>query len=397
MMIARHGPEFQAALAGLLLCTVVAASSPADRAQARAEAGSLRVYVGTYTRGTSEGIYLCRMDLSTGKLEAPALAAEAVNPSFLALHPNRRFLYAVGEMGSFAGKKAGAVSAFALDPATGKLGLLNQQASGGAGPCHLAVDRTGRYVLAANYTGGSVVCLPIQQDGRLGEATSFVQHEGSSVNPRRQRGPHAHCVNLDAANRFAVSADLGLDKVLIYRFDATAGRLTPNDSPWAKVAPGAGPRHFAFHPSARFAYVINELDSTVTAFRYDAKRGVLSTLGTVSTLPEGFDGQNSTAEIDVHPSGEFLYGSNRGHDSIVIFAVDADQGTLRQVGHQSTQGKTPRNFAIDPTGRYLLAANQASDTIVVFRVDAKTGQLHPTGHSVSVPSPVCVLMTPPGD
>ncbi len=233
MMITKHRPALEAALAGLLLCSLVGTSPAADRAETRHAAESLRVYVGTYTGGESQGIYLSCLDLSTGKLEAPALAAEVVNPSFLAVHPNRRFLYAVGEMGSFAGKNAGAVSAFSIDPATGKLGLLNQHPSGGAGPCHLVVDRTGRYVLAANYTGGSVVCLPIGEDGRLGEATSFVQHEGSSVDPRRQRGPHAHCINLDAANRFAVSADLGLDKVLIYRFDAAAGQLTPNDPPWA--------------------------------------------------------------------------------------------------------------------------------------------------------------------
>ena len=392
MMIMKRRSVFEAVVAGLVLCSLVSTSPAADRVGARDGAESLRVYVGTYTRGSSQGIYLSCLDLSTGKLDAPALAAEVVNPSFLAVHPNRRFLYAVGEMGSFAGKRAGAVSAFSIDPDTGKLRLLNQQPSGGAGPCHLAVDRTGRNVLAANYGGGSVVCLPIEPDGRLGEATSSVQHEGSSVNPRRQSGPHAHCINLDAANRFAVSADLGLDKVLVYRFDAAAGKLAPNDPPWAKVAPGAGPRHFAFHPSARFAYVINELDSTVTAFRYDAKGGALTSVETVSTLPDGFDGQNTTAEIEVHPSGRFLYGSNRGHDSIVIFAVDGEKGTLRYVGHQSTGGKTPRNFGVDPTGRYLLAANQATDNIVVLRVDAETGQLHETGHSVSVPSPVCVVM-----
>jgi 6-phosphogluconolactonase len=392
-MSSKHRPVFEAALVGLLLCSLVCASSAAE-AEAADATGSLWVYVGTYTRGNSQGIYRCRFDLSSGELQVPALAAEVVNPSFLAVHPSRRYLYAVGEMSSFAGKKAGAVSAFSIDSETGKLSLLNQQPSGGAGPCHLVVDDSGRNVLAANYGGGSVVCLPIREDGRLGPSTSFVQHEGSSVDPRRQRGPHAHCINLDAANRFAVSADLGLDKVLIYRFDADNGQLEPNDPPWGEVDPGAGPRHFAFHPNGRFAYVINELDSTVTAFRYDAERGALSAIETVSTLPDGFDGQNTTAEIEVHPSGKFVYGSNRGHDSIVIFAVDGDQGTLRQVGHQSTQGKTPRNFALDPTGVYLLAANQATDSIVVFRIDRATGELEPTGHSAGIGSPVCVAMMP---
>ena len=393
-MSTKHRPVFGAALAGLLLCSLVGTCSAAAEAEAPDTAGELWVYVGTYTRGNSQGIYLCRMDLATGELHAPALAAEVVNPSFLAVHPSRRFLYAVGEMGNFAGTRAGAVSAFSIDPDSGTLSLLNQQPSGGAGPCHLVVDRTGRNVLAANYGGGSLVCLPLREDGRLGQSTSFVQHQGSSVDPRRQRGPHAHCINLDAANRFAVSADLGLDKVLIYRFDPDGGRLEANDPPWAKVAPGAGPRHFAFHPNGRFAYVINELASSVTAFRYDADRGALTSIDTVSTLPDDFDGQNTTAEIEVHPSGKFVYGSNRGHDSIVIFAVDGDSGTLRQVGHQSTQGKTPRNFAVDPTGAYLLAANQATDSIVVFRVDGQTGKLDSTGYSAGIASPVCVVMIP---
>jgi len=388
----KHRLGFEVLVVAPLLCSRLAPSAAADPGQAPSAADRLPVYVGTYTGGSSEGIYLLRLDLSTGQLQQDRLAAKVVNPSFLAAHPSRKFLYAVGEISTFAGKKAGAVSAFSIDPKTGGLTLLDQQPSEGTGPCHLVVDRAGKNVLVANYGSGSVACLPIGEDGRLGAATSSVEHHGSSVNPRRQEGPHAHSINLDAANRFAFAADLGLDKILIYRFDAAAGTLAANDPPWVEVAPGAGPRHFAFHPSGRFAYVINELDSTVTAFAYDAPRGALELLETVSTLPQGFEGESTTAEVQVHLSGRFLYGSNRGHDSIAAFAVDAQTGKLRLVGHASTQGKTPRNFGIDPTGTYLLAANQASDNIVVLRIDAKTGALGATGHSASVPSPVCVKM-----
>jgi 6-phosphogluconolactonase len=391
MIIFKKGSVFAVVLSGVVLGSIATVSWAAGQRAARGASRELRVYVGTYTRGQSKGIYLCRLDLADGTLEPVGLAAEVANPSFLAVHPSRPLLYAVGEVSSFAGNRTGAVSAFSIDPQTGKLGLLNQQSSQGAGPCHLVVDPTGRYVLVANYGGGSVACLPIQEDGRLGEATSFVQHEGSSVNPRRQQGPHAHSINLDAAGRFALVPDLGLDKILIYRFDAAAGKLLEGDPPWARVAPGAGPRHLAFHPTRPYAYVINELDSTVTAFAYDAQRGRLDPLQTISTLPEDFEGDNTAAEVQVHPSGRFLYGSNRGHDSIAAFAVDTETGKLTCVAHQSTQG----NFGIDPTGAYLLAANQTTDNIVVFRIDPKTGVLDPTGHSATTQSPVCVLTVRP--
>jgi len=390
MNLKRHR-VFAALLAALTGC-VGSASWAAEQGKTEAAAGTVRVYVGTYTGKASKGIYLSRLNLATGELQPPEVAAEGKNPSFLALHPSRPLLYAIGEIGDFGGKKTGAVSAFSVEPQSGRLTLLNQQSSGGAGPCHLVVDRTGRCVLVANYSGGSVACLPIQDDGRLGEATSFVQHQGSSVNPKRQAGPHAHSINLDAANRFAFVADLGLDKVLIYRFDAGRGLLTPNAPPSVSLEPGAGPRHFAFHPSGRYAYVINELHSTVTAFGYNAQRGTLEPLQTISTLPEGFSGSNTTAEVQVHPSGRFLYGSNRGHHSIAAFAIDQQTGKLRPLGHESTQGKTPRNFGIDPTGAYLLAANQDTDNVVVFRIDATTGALCPAGHSIPVPTPVCVKM-----
>ncbi len=354
----------------------------------------LWVFVGTYTGGNSKGIYRLELDLASGKLTPRGLAVETTNPSFLAIHPSQRFLYAVGEVSNLGGKKGGAVSAFTLDPKTGELTALNQQSSVGAGPCHLVVDRQGRHALVANYGGGSAAVLPIQNDGRLGEATGFVQHKGSSVNPKRQGEPHAHSINLDADNRFAFVADLGLDKVLIYRFDKTKGTLTPNEPPAVAVAPGAGPRHFAFHPNGRNAYVINELQSTVTALSYDPDRGVLKTLKTVSTLPQGFSGTSHTAEVVVHPSGRFLYGSNRGHNSIAIFAIDPQTGELSPVGHQASQIKTPRNFAIDPTGAYLIVANQDADSLIVFRIDPKTGELTPTGSVAEVPKPVCVRMIP---
>jgi 6-phosphogluconolactonase len=354
--------------------------------------GKVRLYIGTYTWKASKGIYLSRLDPATGALEAPVLAGAATNPSFVAIHPSGRFLYAVGEVDRFGGQKGGVLSAFAVDPQSGKLTLLNQQSSRGPGPCHVAVDRTGRWALVANYSGGSVACLPIQPDGRLGEATDFVQHKGSSVNPQRQQGPHAHAAYFDAANRFVFVPDLGLDKVMIYRFDADKGQLTPGNPPWVAMAPGAGPRHLAFHPNGRFAYVINEINSTVTALGYDAARGTLKPLESVSTLPEGFRGKSTTAEVFVHPSGKFLYGSNRGHDSIAAFAIDAETGKLRLVGFEPTQGKSPRNFAIDPTGTFLLAANQDGDNVVVFRIDAQSGKLQATGYSIKVAAPVCVEM-----
>jgi len=357
--------------------------------QGQAKAQAVRVYIGTYTGPKSKGIYQLRLDLASGSLSTPELAGETINPSFLAVHPSRRFLYAVGEAW---GQAAGSLSAFAIAPDTGKLTLLNTQPTGGAGPCYVSVDKQGTNALVANYGSGSVCVLPIGKDGRLAEATAVVQHKGSGPNPKRQEGPHAHSINLDPTGRFALAADLGLDKVLVYRFDPAKGTLVPNDPPAASVAPGAGPRHLAFHPNGQFAYVINEMGNTVTAFRWDASRGTLGELQTVPTLPADFRGNSTTAEVQVHPSGRFLYGSNRGHDSIAIFAIDGEAGTLKPLGHQSTQGRNPRNFGIDPTGTYLLAANQNSDSIVVFRIDPQTGSLSPTGVTASVPSPVCVKL-----
>jgi 6-phosphogluconolactonase len=378
------------ALAFLTMAAVASGTGPA----VGAGGGTMMVYVGTYTGGTSasKGIYRLRLDLATGALTEAGPPTESSSPSFLALHPSGRYLYAVNESGGPT-KGEGGVSAFAIDGKTGALAPLNQQSSRGGGPCHLSLDAKGRYVLVANYGGGSVSVLPVQADGRLAPAVTFIQHEGHGADPERQKGPHAHWVELDKPNRYALVADLGLDEVLVYKFDAGKGSLTPNQPPFARLAPAAGPRHAAFSPDGRHAYVINELQSTVTAFSYDPQTGALGELQTLSTVPAGFTGATTTAEIVMSADGKFLYGSNRGHDSIAIFAVDAATGKLTAAGHQSTRGKTPRNFAIDPTGTYLLAANQESDTIAVFRIDRASGALSPVGEPYRVPRPVCVLMT----
>jgi len=356
----------------------------------------LRVYIGTYTGGQSKGIYLCTMNSATGRLSEPKLAAETPNPTFLALHPNGKFVYAANEIGKFEGKDTGAISAFAIDPATGLLKLLNAQPSMGRGPCHVAVAPNGKYLVAANYGGGSICAMPVNDDGSLAEPTAAIEHAGTpGPDKKRQRQPHAHSTNFDPAGRFVFAADLGLDKVLIYRLDPAKGSLAPNDPPHAATAPGSGPRHFCFHPNGRFAFVVNELLSTVTAFRYDAENGALSEVQTIGTLPAGFDGRSTTAEILVHPSGKFLYVSNRGHDSIAIFSVDAETGRLTATGHTPSGGKTPRNFNLTPDGRWLVTANQNTGNVCVYRVDEKTGQLTPTEHKLSVEKPVRVLFVGP--
>jgi 6-phosphogluconolactonase len=357
----------------------------------------LWVYVGTYTGKNSKGIYRFEMDPADGKLSNRELVAETTNPTFLDVTPNHRFLCAVSEVSDFKDKKTGALSSYALDPKTGALTFINQQPTGGGGPCHVIFDKEGKHVLAANYGGGSTCVLPIGDDGKLGEATAFVQHKGSSVNKQRQEGPHAHFAGLDAAERFAFVCDLGLDKVLIFKYDAKKGTLTENDPPSVSVKGGAGPRHLAFHPNGKFAYINNELDMTVTAVSYDAEKGAMKVLQTLSTLPKDAKGEGySTAEVEVHPSGKFLYVSNRGQNSIAIFTIDEKTGELTAAGHQAKGIKTPRNFAIDPTGTYMIVANQDSDSLIVFRIDPKTGELTPTGSPVEVGAPVCVKMIPQG-
>jgi 6-phosphogluconolactonase len=352
----------------------------------------LTVYVGTYTDGASRGIYRTSVDLATGRASAPVLAGEAKNPSFLALHPGGRYLYAVSETDEVAGEKTGEVLAFAIDAATGELRLLNRQPSRGAAPCHLVVDKGGRNVLVANYGGGNVAVLPIGADGRLAPASSVRAHEGGGPNTGRQQRPHAHGIYLDAAERFAFAPDLGADRVFVYRFDAAKGTLDPHGS--AAVEPGSGPRHMAFHPSGRHAYVINELSSTITAFAYDAAKGELARLDTVKTLPDGFTGTSYTAEVEVSKDGRFVYGSNRGHDSLVVLRVDPASGRLTLAGHVPVGGSWPRHFALDPSGRALLAAHQRSATIGFFALDPRSGMPAPLGAPVAVDRPACLLPVP---
>lgn len=353
------------------------------------------VYFGTYTGAKSKGIYVSRFDSTTGKLSEPELAVETKSPSFLALNPTGKFIYAAGEMSDTPDKRGG-VSAFKRDPKTGKLTLMNQQSSGGSGPCHLVVDASGKCLLVANYGSGSIASLPIKTDGSLGEAATTIQHTGASVNPKRQTGPHAHFIVPSPDNRFALTCDLGLDKVLIYPLDAAAAKLATNNASFATVMPGAGPRHLAFSFDGKFVYVINEMKLTITVFAYDAKTAAMTEVQTLSTLPADYVAteKDSCAEIAVHPSGKFVYGSNRGHDSIAVFAVDTKSGKLTLVQNESTQGKTPRHFAIDPSGRWLLAENQNSDSVVVFGIDAATGKLKPTRQTITVGSPVCAVFAP---
>jgi 6-phosphogluconolactonase len=375
-----------------LLLSISAISPAAVEAASDREPGKFWVFVGTYTNGKSKGIYRMVFDPASGKLSEPTLAAEASNPSFLAIHPTGKYLYAVNE-GPGSGK-GGGITSYALDTKTGSLTKLNQESTVGDGPCHLVVDATGKNALVANYGGGSVAVLPIGPDGKLGPASDFIQHVGKVFDPRRQGTPHAHSINLDKENRFAVVADLGLDRVFVYKFDPIRGKLTPNDPPSTKVKDRSGPRHFAFHPDGKHAYVINEIDCTVTAFDYDADHGTLTALQTVPTMPIPVLSRHSTAEVVVHPSGRFLYGSNRGHDSLAVYSIEPGTGRLKLVENESTQGKTPRNFAVDPTGSYVLAENMGSDTIVVFKVDHETGALDPTGQIVQVPAACCVKFVP---
>jgi 6-phosphogluconolactonase len=354
--------------------------------------GQYIAYVGTYTsKTTSKGIYAYRFDAEKGQLTPIGIAAETADPSFLAVHPNGKFLYAVNEIGNFNGGVSGAVSAFAIDAKTGALKFLNQVPTRGAGPCYVSLDKSGNFVLVANYDSGSIASFPVQYDGSLGTASGYVQHSGTGPDKERQEGPHAHWVGTSPDNRFALAVDLGLDQVIVYDFDSSKGIFTPMLSGFAKVKPGAGPRHLAFAPDGKFAYVLSEIESSVTVFSYQAKNGAFSSpLQTISALPKDFSGHKEAAEIAVHPSGKFLYTSNRGHDSIAVFAIDEKKGTLKSLGQVLTGGKTPRHFAIDPTGAYLLAENEESNNIVIFHIDAATGSLTPTGQTVDAPSPVCI-------
>jgi 6-phosphogluconolactonase len=372
-------------------CLLLGAILPLITAEA---AEPTRVFIGTYTQADgSQGIYQAELNGDDGALKLIGLAGDAKNPSFLALSPGDRFLYAVNEVADYDQTRGGAVSAFSVDE-SGDLALLNHQSSGGSGPCFVSVDNDGKHALVANYGGGSVAVLPIDAAGKLQPASCFIQHEGSGPDKSRQEGPHAHCIKLDAANRFALACDLGLDKVFIYRFDAAAGKLTPSEQPWMETEPGAGPRHLAFHPSGKWVYVLNELNSTLTVAAYDGQAGTLKSLQSLSTIPAGGAPGNSGAEVVAHPNGKFVYSSNRGHDSIAMFAIDQQTGKLTSLGQHPVGGKTPRNFNIDPSGKYLLAAAQDSDRIIVHAIDQATGKLTQTDHAIDVPTPVCIKFAP---
>ncbi len=336
-----------------------------------------------------KGIYAYRLNEKTGAIFPANIAVEVANPGFLAIHPSKKFLYSVNTA-KIDGKNVGVATAFSIESKTGKLTLLNHQPTKGNGPTHLAVDRSGKNILVANYGSGSVSAFPIQKNGSLGSVSAFVQHTGSSINPQRQTESHAHSITTDPGNRFVVSCDLGLDKVLVYKFDASDGSLEPNTPAFVPLKPGAGPRHHAFDSNGKYLYVINELDSTLTAFSYDSKIGALKEIQSVPTLPKDFNGINYPAEVAVHPSGKFLYGSNRGHDSIVVFRIDKKTGMLSLIEHEATQGKFPRHFEIDPSGNYLLAENQDSGNVVVFRIDQKSGELSATGNKLEAEAPQCV-------
>jgi len=347
-----------------------------------AQTSDLFLFIGTYTTKTSEGIYVYRFNTQTGEATPVTVAKGIKNPSFQAISPDHRFLYSVAEM------NGGAVSAFAIDKNSGELTLLNAQSAGGNGPCHVAVDKTGKWVLVGNYGGGSLSILPVQPDGSLGKATQTIQHEGKSANAQRQEKPHVHSINIAPNNHDIFVPDLGTDKIMTYQLDIKSGQLSAGTPPFWAATPGAGPRHFTVHPSGKFAYVIQELNATITGFHY--KKGKLDAFQTVKTLPDNYTGNKWCADIHISPDGQFLYGSNRAHESLVIFSIHQKKGQLTYVGHQDVLGKTPRNFMIDPTGKWVLVANQDSDNVVIFSRDMKTGKLTPTGREIKVSMPVCL-------
>lgn len=372
----KTGSNFTRCFALLLTAVSIALASPAL-------AADLFVYFGSHSKGPNIGFSLAHFDTDTGHLTTPVFLQEAVAPAYFTIHPDGRHLYTCNS------DPGSSVSAYAIDPATARLTLLNEKPSGGGEPCYAGLDATGRFLMIANYSAGNIAVFALRPDGSLGERTAFVQHTGSSINPDRQTQPHAHTIRVDANNRFVLVADLGVDKLFVYRFDPKTGGLQPNDPPFVTVPPGSGPRHLAFHPNGRHVYLINELSSTIIHFGWNADRGVLTPLETVSTLPEDFKGTSTCAEVLIHPSGKFVYATNRGHDSVAVFSVGARTGRLTPIQHIPTRGKTPRNCEFDPTGKWLLVSNHDSNNAVVFGIDPKSGRLTQTGEPVTVPSPFC--------
>jgi 6-phosphogluconolactonase len=371
-----------ALLAGLFLNT----AAPAPRA------AEPLVFVSAFAAGDQGAIYTYQLDLKSGGLKLVQRTYGVENPFFMALSPDRKFLYSIHAQ-QFEGKEPQQVAAYGMVGRTGQLKLLNRQSSLGAASCYLSVDATGKTVLVANYTSGSVASLPVQADGSLGKAVSFFQHAGSSINPERQEGPHAHSIVISPDNRFAYAADLGIDRILCYRLDAAAAKLTPNRQPFVRTPSGSGPRHMTFHPKAKRLYVINELSNTVTLFDQEPETGFLIERQTISTLPQGFKGTSYCADVKITPDGRFLYGTNRGHDSIAAYRIGED-GSLTLIGIEPSRGKGPQNLAITPGGELLLCANMPENNVAVFRIDPQTGGLKPAGTPVSVTSPACIMLVP---
>ena len=351
----------------------------------------LMLYAGTYTSGNEDGIYLLKMNLESGKLTIEKTFGGIISPSFLAINHHKNHLYAVSEVDNYDDKKSGAVYSYKINNHDLSLAYINKQSSEGAHPCHISVDRNDKYVFVANYTGGNLSVFPIEKNGGLKKASDVINHEGSSVNKKRQEKPHVHSVNVSPSNRYLLVSDLGIDKIMIYKIDYTTGKLIPGKQPWVNLKPGAGPRHLTFSPNEKFVYSINELSSTITVFKYDEQACSLTEIQDTSTLPKDFKGENTCAEIAISTDGKFVYGSNRGHNSIAVFSVNEKTGELSLIQHQSTLGKTPRNFIIDPTSNFLLAANQNSDSIVTVKIDKAAGKLEPTGNILEVPKPVCLV------
>jgi len=351
----------------------------------------VRVFIGTYTDGDSQGIYRFDMDRGSGKATEPVLAGKATNPGFIEIHPSGNYLYSTGLSGLSDDGTGTAVTAFSID-STGNLQAINTQPSKGQAACHLTVDPQGKNLLVAHYSSGTTSVLPIRGDGGLDPVSSIATHDepGTNVNPSRQDAPHPHSVNVDVAGRFAFVADLGIDKVMIYKLDAQQGTLAPAATPFVKLEPGGGPRHFHMHPNGKFAYANNELTNTLAALAFDAETGALTETESISTLPEDFNGANTTAEVRVHPNGRFVYVSNRGHESIAIFRIDSATGKLTAAGHAPVLGVQPRNFNIDPSGRFMIVVNQETENVVLFWIDSNTGGLTPTGQEFQIPTPVCV-------
>ena len=357
---------------------------------------SIRFYVGTFTHagndpvGRDEGIYLCNFDTESGKISKLWASRGVINPAFLTLSADRKFLYSVNETHVFQGQPGGGVSAFSIDPASGELTFLNSQLSYGESPCFVSLDRSGKWLLLANYSGGNITVYPVLPEGSLGPKSEFIQHEGHGPNAERQEKAHAHSIQMDPTNRLALAADLGLDQVKLYELDLAVGKLKPHQPAAVQIHPAAGPRHLDFHPNGRWVYILNELDSTLVCADYSADQGTFRIMQTVSCLPEGYSGEKWAADVHVHPNGRFVYSSNRGHDSLAVFAIDPADGRVRLEQVISSGGAVPRNFAIEPGGEWLIAANQRGDNLVVYKINQQTGQLTPNGETLAVPAPVCV-------